>query len=378
MKNPLFALGAIYMLAYYVACAPAYFSRDSQCGAGCVFLNGFKEYRYEVIPKQGKVDILVVSDNSASMSFEQNHMGARIESLISVLDNQNVDYRIAVITTDIATPNNPPRAINQNGALQNGRLIPMGGKLYLSRDNTPSAVDRVYWLRQAVQRPETISCENWLATQTNPPDSEYKKYCPSGDERGIYAARLAIERNEGSWIRLDAHLAVIVLSDEDVRSGLYAYSSMFALSDYDRYEQLISAVNRLYPGKHFRVHSIIVRPGDSGCKAIQDGQMAGKVSSSYGLVYYNASIATGGVVGDICANDYGNQLVTIADNIGESILEKTLFCANPEPIDSSTPIVSFVPVASAHSYSIVGNKIQFSPHLSVGTKAYLQYKCPAD
>jgi hypothetical protein len=378
VKKSLLTLGAIYVLAYYVACAPAHFSRDSQCGAGCVFLNGFKEYRYEVIPKEGKVDILVISDNSASMSFEQNNMGARIESLIGVLDSQNVDYRIAVTTTDIATSNNPPRPINQNGALQNGRLIPMGGKPFISRQNTPLAVDRINLFRHAVQRSETQSCESWLVTKTNPSDAEYKQNCPSGDERGIYAARLAIERNEGSWIRADAHLAVIVLADEDVRSGLYSASSSFALSDYDRYENLISAVGQLYPGKHFRLHAIIVRPTDPGCKAIQDGQMGGKVSSSYGLVYYNAAMATGGVVGDICANDYGSQLTTIADNIGESVLEKTLFCANPQPIDSMTPLVSFVPVASSHSYSIVGNKIQFSPHLAVGTKAYLQYKCPAD
>jgi hypothetical protein len=363
-------------LSYYVACAPVEFARDTNCGSDCVYINNRKEYRYEIIPNEGKVDILIVSDNSASMSFEQNKMADRLSNFIETLDSQNVDYRIAVTTTDIEDANNRARAINQHGALQNGRLIQMsGGKFFISKENTPNQADRVNLFMSAVKRPETLSCESFLLSNPLPSDSAYKQNCPSSDERGFYAASLTISNNYNSFIRGDAHLAVIILSDEDVRSGLYIDYSTYALDQKDSPSYLLGLVHQRYPGKNLRIHSIIVRSGDSACKAAQDAQMNGRVGSSFGLIYQQGSQMTGGVVGNICANDYTSQLVGIATNIGESVFEKTLHCANPQPIDDHTPMVSFIPVANSNSYNIVGNKIQFNPSLLPGTRAFLQYAC---
>ena len=368
-----FALSA---MSYYVACAPVEFSRDTNCGSDCGYIQGKKEYRYEVIPNEGKVDILIVSDNSASMSFEQNKMADRLANFVQTLDSQNVDYRIAVTTTDIQDANNPARSINQNGALQNGRLIQMsGGRFFISKQNTPNQSERVSLFMSAVKRPETLSCESFLLSTPFPSDSAYKQNCPSPDERGLYAASLTVSNNYNSFIRGDAHLAVVILSDEDVRSGLYSNLASYALDQRDSASYLIGLISQRYPGKNLRIHSLIVRPGDTVCKSAQDAQMNGRVSSSYGYIYQQASQMTSGVVGNICASDYTSQLEGIANNIGQSIYEKTLRCANPQPINDQTPMVSFTPVSNANAYNIVGDKIQFNPSLLPGTRAFLQYAC---
>jgi len=368
-----FALSA---MSYYVACAPVEFARDTNCGSDCVYINNKKEYRYEVIPNEGKVDILIVSDNSASMSFEQNKMADRLANFVETLDNQSVDYRIAVTTTDIQDANNPARTINQNGALQNGRLIQMGGgRFFISRQNTPNQAERVNLFASAVRRGETFVCESFLLATPFPTDSAYRQNCPSPDERGLYAASLTVSNNYHSFIRADAHLAVIILSDEDVRSSLYNSIAAFALGQRDTASYLIGLISQRFPGKNLRVHSIIVRPGDTSCKAAQDAQMQGRVGSSFGQIYSQASQMTSGVVGNICLNDYTSQLVTIASNIGQSIFEKTLRCDDPQPIDEQTPLVSFSPVSSSNAYNILGDKIQFNPSLLPGTRAFLQYAC---
>lgn len=375
MKRLLLAGFALSALSYYVGCAPVEFARDTDCGSNCVNLNGTKEYRYEVIPNEGKVDILFVSDNSASMSYEQAQMAQRFDTFIETLDNNNIDYRIAITTTDIQSVDNGPRAVNQQGALQNGKLVHLGGgKYFISRANTPSQVNRIDLFKNAIKRPETLQCETFLNTNSNPSESAYNANCPSGDERGLYAAALTANNNYNDFIRADAHLAVVILSDEDVRSSLYQGYTQFALADQDQVNYLTGVVNQKYQGKSVRVHAIIVQPGDSSCLAAQNSQ-TNNVRGSYGYIYAQAAQATNGVVGDICATSYANQLVDIADNIGESIFEKALKCNNPKPIDAQTPMVSFVPVNANNTYVIAGDKIQFNPNLTVGTKAYLQYAC---
>jgi hypothetical protein len=218
-----------------------------------------------------------------------------------------------------------------------------------------------------------------------------------------------VQNNPNSFIRPDAHLAIVFVGDEDERSSLYHQTASYALAVADLPQALINKVEATYPGKSLKMHSIIIRPGglsvslgeasnrfalinagggvntsyapstffnggDSGCLNIQMNQM--KVSGSYGYLYALATRLTGGVEGDICASDYGSQLSSIGDNIGESFAQRTLYCANPAQIDLQTPLVTFTPANNANAYSISGNIIHFNPNLSPGTQAYLQYTCP--
>ena len=360
-------------LLYYVGCAPAEFSKDLSCGPDCIIINSRKAYKYEIIPNHGKVDILFVNDNSASMSPEQRQMAARFETFISELDRRNVDYRIAVTTTDVSDSANPPRTINQNGALQDGRLIPFApGQYYIAKENTTDTHSRIAAFRQLIERRETLQCENYLF---HGGIGSYFDNCPSPDERGLLAAYRSLARNDAQFIRPDAHLAVVILSDEDVRSGMYRTSQTYALADEDHGSMLVGLVTSKWPNKSMRIHAIVVKPGDQGCLNIQNNQING-VKGSEGHVYAEAARSTGGILGDVCASDYGSQLHDIASNIGEALYEHTLRCDKPDVIDADTVPVVFVPASAAGSWEVVGNKIRFNPRIRPGTKVQLQYSCP--
>lgn len=53
---------------------------------------------------QGELDVLFVVDNSSGMGFVQANLGAAMDSLVARLDNEGLDYRIGVTTSDVGNP----------------------------------------------------------------------------------------------------------------------------------------------------------------------------------------------------------------------------------------------------------------------------------
>lgn len=371
------------LVSIYVGCSPVNFAKDEELnkcqnsGKNCLTQNG-KDYFDEAISVAGGlVDILIVDDNSASMSFEQTQLAARMNGFIQNLEAQHADYRIAITTTDISNSNNPARAINQNGALQDGRLIQFGNGAYYLTTSSGSTTQKDAWFKAALQRPETTSCESFIRSNYGKSgyDAAYSTNCPSGDERGIYAANLVIKNNPNSFLRSNSHLAVIVLSDEDEHSQLYMYPAAYpgySLEPFDQPQTLLSNLRGTYGGgKILTVHSIIT--SSDSCKSIQDNQLivngAATVSGSIGQIYKQASQMTQGIIGDICASDYTNQLGQIGTNILDRINSVTLACANPQ--DLSVTIVGQAGV----TYSVAGTLIKFSSQLSPGTTVKVKYTC---
>jgi hypothetical protein len=321
-------------LGYFVACAPVKFDQApvASCGSdgvacvqsckgdGCI-----ETFSIERTIGQSMVDILIIDDNSGSMSPDQAKLASRFSTFLNSLSG--MDYRIAITTTDISsnystTPSgikNPPSSINGNGALQDGNLITFGnGASYLDASTSSAAL-----FNKAIVRQETIDCEN----------SGYKQ-CPSDDERGIFAANLVLDRTASQFMRPLAPLAIIVLSNEDERSlsdsrsvGVpdpstadddRALMSLFTLEKYDLGQTLIERFHSKYPGKTLAVHSLIVKPGDNqgsqSCLA-QESNPAKSLRAKEGYSYSALSQQTGGVLGSICDNDYGAQLSKIGDAI---------------------------------------------------------------
>lgn len=393
--------------AYIVACAPVKFEKKVECGAGCVKVepNGLINYDVTISVGGAKVDILIMNDNSASMSPEQRAMAARFANFISALDSKSVDYRIAVITSDVsATSGNGPRPINGNGALQNGNLITFNnGEKFL----TPLTTNKLALFAAAMERQETLKCENYLISTPGAPN--YAANCPSADERGIYAANLVIQNNPSGFIRSDAGLAIVFLSDEDARSSVYTSYISYSLESMDMPQTLISNIQSRFTGKSYTFHSIIIKPGalingvsakdaanrifssfraggnqsSSGapttlfapsdaaaaaCLTAQSSQI-NSVRGSYGYLYALATRITGGFEGSICEADYGAQLSIIGNQIGQKINSISLNCA-----DTKDLTVTFVS-GPAVAWSQVGNTINFSSNLAVGSKVRAQYKC---
>jgi hypothetical protein len=311
------------------------------------------------------------------MSYEQARMATAFTNFIQNLDSKKVDYRIAVTTTDIASATNAARAVNGNGALQDGNLIGFsGGVSFLTRSSGSVAqIDTAF--KNVIRRPETLACEqfivDWIGAgqsmETTAYTDAYYAACPSGDERGIYAANLVIQNNPASFIRPEASLAVIFLADEDVRSQLYYYNQPgFALVDQDKATSFVSLMQSKYPNKAYRAHSIITK--DANCLATQNSQTGGVVSGSYGLEYAALTNQTSGILGDICAASYATQLQNIFNNIQGQILDKVaLYCSTPSDLT-----VTLIPDPGI-GHSVVDREVRFNTKLPVGTTVQVSYSC---
>lgn len=367
-------------VGFYVGCSPAKFDvSTANCNSdtSCVVVDGKYSYNYSVTAGAGKVDILIVDDNSASMSFEQKRLAPRFANFIQNLDTKKVDYRIAITTTDVSGGSFP----------QGGKLITMGdGSSFI----TPKQTNRVSLFNNAIQRPETRNCENWIANylrdhgassiNTSSYSAGYSQNCPSGDERGIYAANLVVQNNPGSFIRRDAHLSIIFLSDEDERSGLYLTSAGYKLTSMDQPGILTSNV-RSYLGdskyNSLSVHSIVVK--DNSCLNSQNDQVLGDVpneatrglvTGSIGTVYLTFAQSSWGIAADICSSDYTTQLGQIQTNIESRIKDIMLNCSNPTDLEVNVS-------GSTVAHSVSGNVLSFNQYLAAGTTVSLSYKCSA-
>ncbi len=364
-----------------IACSPTAFDTPTRfapiqsagiCDStvtNCISNSGFLEIAQNFKVGAGKVDILFVDDNSASMSFEQSNMAAKFGGFIENLDSRGIDYKIAIITTDLA-------------ATQQKRFIGFGnGKNFLTNADS----NRVGLFNQAIARPETLKCENFIRNAINSYgsawryDSRYQSgypvNCPSPDERGLYTSNLVISENAESFLRLDANLNVILVSDEDVRS---AQTQSFEAND--RYEAFNSMMSSVYPAKYWEFNSIVVKT--ESCRSAQSAQMPDNaVSASIGMEYIKLSNSAArdidnnprprGQILDICQADYAQHFATIATQIGESARLLTLRC---KPTESPT-VEKIGSPGQMIPFTWDGNQSVVFQRGSEGINATVKYRC---
>ena len=323
----------------------------------------FLEFKYYI--PLGKVDIIFVVDNSSSMHEEHTSLAKQFSSFLNEI--KYLDYRIAVITTDISSsPDNPVRG----APYQDGKFIPIGGRSFLENSNLGGAASSraIEDFAKTLVRPETIDCDGSSASGGSTRDDEYFfQYgvdrprsqksggggaCPSHDERGIYALNLAIENyNQRSFFRSGAHLMMVVISDEDERSSYkyiserLSYGENYEFETRDYPEFLVENVYNMFgPLKNFSFHSIIIPPGNSSCYKKQMERADGGSGSGrgfYGVEYAKLSKARDmslleyenllrGNIISICDRGYGNQLGKIA--LYADVVRAALPCSSPEEI----------------------------------------------
>ena len=385
-------------VSLYIGCSGVKFSSkpsssckdfNTQFGEGtCVITEqGTQAFDYNV--RVGEVDLLFVTDNSGSMYLEQEQMASRFPGFLdSIFD---LDYQIAIITTDIsASPDNGPDKYNGQGALQDGKFItfPRSGTTVLRNEDQSASLhgQNILDFQETVARPESDACDD---------DPNFEK-CPSGDERGIYAVNMALDRAENaSFFRPSGHLAIVILSDEDERSvggknpseggENSTRGKRFPLEDYDRPETLVDkTAAQLGATKTVSVHSIIIKPGDTSCKAEQDAQGNQWTYGEYGDVYERLSNPSNdlqargrlmpGVTGTICSKNYTKELGDIKNKINQNISEIQLPCT---PV-LDTVDVTYAPLTSFEvTFDVdVNNRVTFNPALPAGTTVNLKYECP--
>lgn len=317
----------------------------------------------------GKVDILFVSDNSASMSDIQKELAARFAGFIQILDSKSIDYRIAITTTDLPS-------VQQKPLIQYGN-----GRYYLTNADT----NRIQLFNQSIVRSETLTCENFIIGMFNTYGTSfqsqtdyvnnYSRLCPASDTRGIYTAHVVVSANSSSFMRADANLNIIAISNDNVRQGQ-------AKETNDTAAAFISMMQNSYPSKYWDFNSIIVK--DNACQQQQTLRNANGVvvtnpygpaiSGGIGLEYANLSNSAAkdienntrprGQVLDICESNYTSHFNSMATQISEESRMITLKCT-----PSTAPTVSgSVP----HTWN--GNKIIFQRGYE-GTQVSVSYSC---
>lgn len=369
------------LVSYFLACSPVKFSKspapDCQgsglaCVQTCTDEGCFEKFQDVKTVGAGAVDILFVNDNSGSMSYEQKHMAEKFPNFIQSLGD--IDFRIAMTTTDVAGTTNAS-GVPRVPSRQDGALLDFGsGQKYIDRTTSNAAT----LFASTVVRNETRQCEE---------NGYQTSQCPSGDERGIYAAYLAVHNNGSQFLRPTAPLAIVVLADEDVRSGMYpggqrqaggtGYNSqpLYPLDQKDQPENFVNMFKAAFPTKSLSVHSIVIKSNDNACLSTQSGQGGNaNVVGSFGKLYEQLSTLTGGVTGSICSDDYGKELGQIGYEIQNQVTSMGFVCRpmNDDFNISFSPALTYAVNATADFERLV---VEFDKALPPETKITLSYTC---
>lgn len=372
-----FTLGVV--LGSVIACAPTKFSKpdsvSSLCAdvANCVVQDNYTDITQNFKVGSGKIDILFVNDNSASMSKVQVHLASKFAGFIQNLDTKSIDYRIAITTTDL-------------NSVQNQKLITFSnGKKYLANADA----SRVSLFNNSIIRNETIVCEDLITSMFNTygPSFQSNSYyaaqypikCPSSDTRGIYTANIVVSENSDSFLRSDANLSVILISNDNVRQGR-------AMETLDTAAAFTSMMQSKHASKYWDFNSIVVK--DATCKQAQSlrnaanqvvmNQSGPAIAGGLGLEYANLSNSAArdidnnlrprGKILDICQSDYAQHFQAMATQISEDARMFTMKCSPsvaPTVTDASGSGVT-------HVWS--GNRVVF-PRGTEGKSVSINYTC---
>jgi hypothetical protein len=297
-----------------------------------------------------QTDILFVIDNSISMNSEQQGIADRISNFFDKITE--LDWRLGIITTDPYEFDPVSKIYNP---LADGQLLSFSDGRYLLDSKLSDKLAKKMF-SETIYRPE----------QGN------------GHERGIYNTYRSIERSQNpntlvnqrlnDFYRTKAALAVVLISDENetLVNGINV-----PLADLDKSDgtNLISLVKNTWGAKKlFQFNSVIVRPNDILCIGPDE---------KYGYAYNDLSIATDGVVEDICAKDYSGALSKIGSEVANLQKRYTLDCL---PLDTDGDGIANVDVRGSNSvkipnYIISLDQIEFDKPLSEGNYQ-INYFCP--
>ncbi len=310
---------------------------------------GFDQANYHSSPKpsatetfiadqgEGKVDILFIDDNSASMDPEQEALGQKFPSFVSELAGLN--WQIGITTTDCTSVN--------YGIC--GSLLTMTGTG--SKVLTPDIPGYDVVFNNTIVRPETIGCAA-------------RGDCPSGLEEAMKATVTAIDKRNGinaGFFREDAALAVVVLSDEDEQSDGTPSGATKPQAVVDKVIEAFGAE------KKFKAYAIVILPGDSSCLKRQADQQNG--IAFYGTYATQLASLTGGQSVSICAPDYSVTLRQIGQDL-RKLTQAVEISRTPIP---GTVQVTFTPSQNIN-WTLQGTTILFDQPVAAGTRIDVTYQ----
>ncbi len=221
-----------------------------------------------------KVDLVVMVDNSSSMSTYQDRLAAQAGGMISALNSYGMDYQIVVVTTDMRS---------------SGCGTGCGGKFVGS---------------PKILTPATPNLASVLTARIKQGNGG------SDLERGLQSIETALISETG-FLRADALLAVLALSNEDDYSDF----------DTNHYLQYFNTLKPKFKGvtQAWLVNFIGVPSLSSNCTTALDG-----IYKEPGLRWIDLANQSGGLNQPICDTTLGQAVNNIRQRIVEVLTEFAL------------------------------------------------------
>ena len=242
-----------------------------------------------------EVDILWVVDDSCSMEEEQATLAAGFNSFVSQMESSGTDFHIGVISTSFEY-DNPDR----------GRLIGDPPFLTLDDDYEQGFIDR--------------------ATGLGIGGSDKEK----GLEAATYALSPAMTFGGGNdgFVRPSAQMLVVFVSDEEDCSDRGALGDQPAEECYKQDEKLVPVTDFIQEFRDLKPSKDMIQVG-----AIVGVQNAACDDAFPGSRYIQTAKNTGGLVEDICLNDWSDTLTELGlTATGIRTTFQTSYVAKPETL----------------------------------------------
>jgi hypothetical protein len=244
-----------------------------------------------------EVDILLVVDNSCSMSPYQAKLASSFDSFLTYFLEGNVDYQIGVTTTSLQQVEYDPY-FDPPCTQQVVNAIPAPGVLVNNTIITPDTADANATFSEIVN----------------------VGICGGAFEMGLGSARLALQHAQtgaynNGFIRDNAYLSLIFVSDEQDASPL-------PVNDY---------INEFRDAKaggerESVIASALVVEDITECTAEQ--QSAAVVGSRY----MDVAKQTGGLIGNICGDDF--ETIVTELSLNSSRLTDSFYLSALPAVDS--------------------------------------------
>lgn len=252
-----------------------------------------------LVSDAGKLDLLVVVDNSTSMTDEQGRLADGLGSLLSRIGG--TDWQIAVVTTS-------------SPCLRHNRLIKKGD------------ADREAAFRNAV----IVPLDNTVVEK--------------GFPMAVRALRGECNNVTTPWLRAGSAVAVLILSDED-NCGSHAGEGCPG-EQGETAAQMTNFLATIRAPGEARIYGLFEGPGNPcGTAALE-------------ATKYKAGVdATGGTWGSICAADYSPTLQAISDNVNRIVRRTFRLMHTP---DAGTLRLAIDGANVPGGFTIAGDTVTFS------------------
>ncbi|MEO7415385.1 MAG: Ig-like domain-containing protein [Opitutaceae bacterium] len=280
-----------------------------------------------------EVDLVFVINNSRSMAAHQSRIAANLSRFRQLFDERDLDYRIAVLTTDFVNgePDRRPGAQPFFKEVRSVELDPAGNPVLNNRGRPQQVTKRVASNGTLVTLP--VMAQPWITPKT--PDNvfaELVKVGTNGDSNrtaftSVYNFVAGSYNKQHTFLRPDATTIVVFFMDEEeTRMALWKEQRNGAPQaewiEDGKLPDLLNKYNARNPNKRQTLDGYInywvVRPF-----IIAKGNKRGKlemhaVVSPKNISHRRAAELTGGTVLNI-ESDFTGPLAALGDRIADTV-----------------------------------------------------------